>query len=83
MTKVQAQFDLTRPLDEVLMEQIAKAHTVYGIARIYVPTLDSITVEYDATRLNPMEVESVLLRAGIPVRPRTSFPASPVSPSLA
>ena len=71
MTKVQAQFDLTRPLDEALMAQIAKAHAVYGIARISVaPTNDSITVEYDATRMNPMEVESVLLRAGIPVRPR-------------
>jgi allophanate hydrolase subunit 1 len=32
------------------------------------PTLDSITVEYDATRLNPLEVEAVLRKAGIPAQ---------------
>jgi len=69
MTKIQAHFDLERPLDEVLMQGISKAHSVYGIERITVaPTLDAITVEYDATRLNPMEVESVLWKSGIPAR---------------
>ena len=69
MTKIQLHFDLERPLDETLMYAISRAHTVYGIERIMVaPTLDSITVEYDATRLNPMEVESGLWKLGIPAR---------------
>jgi hypothetical protein len=75
MTRVQLQFDLMRPLDDVLMDRIARAHAVYGIERISVaPTLDSLTVEYDATRLNPMEVEAVMLKAGIPVCDRGSKP---------
>jgi len=69
MTKIQLRFELERPLDEVLMERIAKANSVYGIEHIYVaPTLDALTVEYDATRMNPMEVESVLWKAGIPAQ---------------
>jgi hypothetical protein len=72
MTRVQLQFDLLRPLDDVLMDRIARAHGVYGIEHIKVaPNLQSITVEYDATRMNPSEVEAVLLRAGIPVNPRS------------
>jgi hypothetical protein len=31
--------------------------------------MDGITVEYDATRLRPAEVESALAGAGIPVVP--------------
>ena len=31
MTKVQAKFELERPLDERAMEAIAKAHSYYGI----------------------------------------------------
>ena len=68
MTKIQVHFDLARPLDEVLMENIAKANAVYGIERIAVaPSLAALTVEYDATRMNFSEVASVLLRAGVPV----------------
>jgi allophanate hydrolase subunit 1 len=69
MTKIQQRFALERPLDETLMQHIDKAHTVYGIIGIAVaPALDSITVEYDATRLNPLEVEAVLRKAGIPAQ---------------
>ncbi len=68
MTKIQVHFDLARPLDETLMENIAKANAVYGIERITVaPSLTALTVEYDATRMNPREVASVLLKAGLPV----------------
>ncbi len=71
MTKIDAHFDLESPLDESLMHQISNVQTVYGIERISIaPTLDSLTVEYDATRLNVLEVEAVLLRAGIPAVPR-------------
>lgn len=68
MTKVTVEYDLQRPLDEELMAQIARIHGVYGILRAQVHhSLRAITMEYDASRLNPMEVESVLERAGIPV----------------
>ena len=69
MTKVQLRFRLQRPLDDLLLSRISDAHTIYGIQRIQVwPTLDGLTVEYDATRLRPAEVESALANAGIPVQ---------------
>lgn len=68
MTKIQLTYTLVKPLNEKNMEGIARAHSVYGILRVTVsPKMDSIMVEYDATRLNPLEVESVLHRSGIPI----------------
>ena len=68
MTKVQLRYDLLRPLDEKLMEQIAWVHGVYGILRVSLaPSMDKLTVEYDASRLSPKEVDHVLHRAGLPI----------------
>ena len=68
MTKVQIRFKLQRPLDDVLLARVSDAHAFYGIHRISVaPSMDAMTVEYDATRLKPAEVESALLGGGIPV----------------
>lgn len=68
MTKVQIGFRLQRPLDDALLPRIADVHSLYGIFRVKVaPSLDSLTVEYDATRLRPAEVEAALAGAGIPV----------------
>jgi hypothetical protein len=68
MTKVQVRFRLLKPLDEVLLSRISDAHALYGMQRIQVaPSLDSLTVEYDATRLRPAEVAAALAGAGIPV----------------
>jgi copper chaperone CopZ len=68
MTKVLLRYRLLRPLDETVMERIAAAHSIYGIHSVRLaPSLDSITVEYDASRLTPEEVEAALHRAGIPV----------------
>ncbi len=70
MTKVQIRFRLERPLDPGLWPRIADAHAIYGIQKITVsPAMDAITVEYDATRLRPAEVESALASAGIPIAP--------------
>jgi allophanate hydrolase subunit 1 len=70
MTKVQIRFRLQRPLDSVLLPRLAQANALYGIERVTLsPALDSLTVEYDATRLNPAEVESALAAAGIPIAP--------------
>ncbi|MFN7992922.1 MAG: hypothetical protein U0Q18_04950 [Bryobacteraceae bacterium] len=71
MTKVQMQFRLERPLDETLMARIADAHSIYGIQRIRLdPSLDGLTVDYDATRLQPAQVRAALASAGISVAPK-------------
>jgi hypothetical protein len=68
MTKVQIRFKLQRPLDDILLARVSDVHAFYGILRISLaPSLDAMTVEYDATRLKPAEVESALLGGGIPV----------------
>jgi hypothetical protein len=70
MTKVQLRFRLQKPLDDVLLSRISDAYAIYGIQKIQVATsMDGLTVEYDATRLRPAEVESALGSAGIPVEP--------------
>ena len=67
MTKVQIRFRLPQPLDDAQLARIADTHAVYGIQQVTVaPSLDRLTVEYDATRL-PEEVESTFASAGIPV----------------
>ena len=70
MTKVQMRFRLRQPLDEAALAGIAAVHAKYGIQKIKVAdSLDALTVEYDATRLRPAEVEAALAGAGISVQP--------------
>lgn len=69
MTKVQLRYELLRPLDETLLKRISDAHGIYGFQRITVePTLDKITVDYDASRLTRVSMEAKLHGAGIPVK---------------
>ncbi len=70
MTKVTAYFDLLRPLSDEDAEAVSRANSVYGIARIALaPTLDRITVDYDATRMvSELELENSLLNAGVPLK---------------
>jgi hypothetical protein len=68
MTKVQVHFALQRPLDDAMMSRISDAHALYGLQRVKLDSsLDGISVEYDATRLRPAEVEAALTGYGIPV----------------
>jgi len=68
MTKVTLHYDLTRKLTDEDCESIAALHSTYGIARVALaPSLDKITVDYDASRLMKTDVEAVLLRHGLPV----------------
>lgn len=68
MTKVQLEYNLLKPIDDRLMEQIARLHGVYGILRVTLaPSFDRVTVEYDASRLSPLEVENALHSVGLPV----------------
>lgn len=67
MTKVQKRFQLQKPLDEALMQQIADAHSLYGIERIIIGSSNQdLLVEVDATRMRSADIEAALQRAGIP-----------------
>lgn len=69
MTKVTLHYDLLRPLTDDDLPNVASAHSTYGIALLRVaPSLDKITVDYDASRLTKSDVESVLVRHGVPIR---------------
>jgi len=68
MTKVQLPFALAAPLDEAVMDRLGNLYEVYGILRIGVEAGgQKLTVEYDATRLSPKDVEAELARAGVPL----------------
>ena len=70
MTKVQIRFQLERPLEDAMLARLSNAYTQYGILKITLaPGLDSLVVEYDATRLRPAEVEAAIANAGIAVKP--------------
>ena len=69
MTKVQLHYDLTHPLTDEDAGNIATVHSVYGILQVRVaPSLDRITVDYDASRLVERDVEAALIRNGVPIR---------------
>jgi hypothetical protein len=69
MTKVTLHYDLMRPLTDADLVNIANVHSTYGIARVQVaPSLDKLTVDYDASRLMKTDVESALMRHGLPIR---------------
>ena len=69
MTKVTLHYDLARPLSDSDLDSIATVHGHYGIARVHLaPSLDKITVDYDASRLMKRDVESVLSKHGLPIQ---------------
>ncbi len=69
MTKIQLQYELVRPLEDADADAVSRAHSVYGIARVWIaPSLDRITVDYDASRLSEKDVEAALIRTGVPIK---------------
>ena len=69
VTKVQLEYPLVRPLGDADAQAIADVHGSYGILRVRpAPSLDQVTVEYDASRLSEKDLEAVLQRFGIPIR---------------
>lgn len=69
MTKVTAHFDLARSVTDADASAISDAHSVYGIARVWLaPSLDKITVDFDASRLTKKDAEAALIGVGIPLR---------------
>ena len=69
MTKVTLHYDLERPLTDSDLEGVANVYKTYGMARLQIaPSLDKITVDYDASRLMKTDVEAELTRHGFPIR---------------
>jgi hypothetical protein len=73
MTKVTLHYPLTRLLTDEDLENIARVHSTYGMARVQVAStpnsvFDSITVDYDASRLMKRDVEAVLTSHSIPIQ---------------
>ncbi len=68
MTKVTLHYPLSRPLTEPELSSVADLPSTYGIERVQVASgLDKITVDYDASRLMKVDVESVLHQHGLPL----------------
>jgi hypothetical protein len=68
MTKVQTTFNMTRPLTESELLNIARMHSVYGFMAVrWKPSHNTLFVEYDASRLTLSEVRSSLEEHGLPV----------------
>ncbi len=70
MASTEIRFRLEKPLDEAALERLARLHSVYGIHRAR-PSEDlrEITVDYDASRLTPDQVEALLRRFGLAAVP--------------
>ena len=66
MTKVQLPFSLAAPLDEAALNRLAEVYEIYGILRVNVEP-EKLTVEYDATRMTPKDVEAALAKVGVPL----------------
>jgi hypothetical protein len=70
MTKIQIHYRLRQPLNDEMLAKLSDTNALYGIQKIKVaPNLDSLMVEYDASRLRPAEVEAALAGAGIAIEP--------------
>jgi len=75
MTKIQLEYDLVRPLTDDDAGGVADVHSWYGILRVQTePSLEKLKVEYDASRLSEKDVESVLVRYGLPIKRRWAVP---------
>jgi allophanate hydrolase subunit 1 len=63
-------FHLRQPLSDEMLAKLSDAGAIYGIQKVKVAAgLDSLMVEYDASRLRPAEVEKALASAGIAAEP--------------
>jgi len=68
MTKVQMDYDLLRKLSDDDSEAIENVHSHYGIQKVRIAsTLDRISVDYDASRMSPSDLDKVLVDFGVPV----------------
>ena len=69
MAKVEIEFELWRKLGEEDLLNFAKLTSVYGILMAKLsPAMNSIRIEYDASRLTPDQVQVTLGRHGMPIK---------------
>ena len=69
MTRVELQYDLVQPMGDAGYERLSRLLSVYGLMGVKLRRdLTGMTVEYDATRLNPDGVDYVLMSNGLPVK---------------
>jgi len=69
MTNVEISYKYGVSPDEAVMRGIDNIREVYGIRRLnFDEQAHSVNVEYDATRLNPATIASLLRRAGLDVQ---------------
>ena len=68
MTRVELRYDIEKPFSHVEYERLSSLTSVYGIMGIRLK-LDAagVTIEYDATRLNPDGVDHILKTNGLAV----------------
>ncbi len=68
MTKVEVRYVFTKPFEEAWLGAIERLHGVYGLQALTLNAgLDGLSVQYDASRLKPADVDRQLHRAGLPV----------------
>jgi hypothetical protein len=68
MTKVQTTYPLSRKLTDEDSASLGRVHSVYGIlAARPQPSLEELWMEYDASRLTPLDVTATLRRHGLPI----------------
>jgi hypothetical protein len=75
MTRVDLRCPLLRPLTDEDATNIARVHGVYGLLKVQLelPSMDALAVEYDASRLTARDVESALVRYGLPIARTFAF----------
>ena len=84
MTTVDVVFRYATPPTEAVSLALANAREVYGIRRIaFDRSANTVTVEYDATRLNNSVVAQLVRRAGLQVVEELplALPPAPVEPT--
>ena len=68
MTAVEIRFRYQAPFQPQALPRTSEDHGFFGIRKMRLDQQQNvITVEYDATRLDPKGVESVLRRVGVPI----------------
>jgi copper chaperone CopZ len=69
MTNVEISYNYGMSPDKAVMRGIDNIREVYGIRRLkFNEDSRSVAVEYDATRLNPATVASLLRRTGLDLK---------------
>lgn len=69
MTNVEISYNYGMVPDKAVMRGIDNIREVYGIRRLkFNEASRSVAVEYDATRLNPATVASLLRRTGLDLK---------------